>query len=66
MPGYNFNAHAKFDITEQVNNKSLSKSKICRLFEYRENLWIFKLEIVSPQGLKISLSYPQDTTGYVW
>ena len=33
MPGYNFNAHSKFNNTEQVNNKSLSKSKIRSLLE---------------------------------
>ena len=33
--GHNFNARAKFAITEQVSNKSLSKLKIRSLFEHR-------------------------------
>ena len=33
MPGHNFNAHAKFTVIEQVNKKSLSKSKILSLLE---------------------------------
>ena len=63
---HNFNAHAKFTIIEQANNKSLSESKICSLSENRENFWILKLQTLSPQGLNIPLNYPQDTSGSIW
>ena len=63
MPGHNFNTHAKFTIIEEVYNKSLSKLKIRSLLEHREDFWILKLQTLSPQGLNVSLNYPQDTTG---
>ena len=66
MPVHNFNAHAKFTIIEEVYNKSLSKLKICQLLEHMEDFWILKLQTLSPQGLNISLNYPQDTTGSIW
>ena len=66
MPGHNFNTHAKFTIIEEVYNKSLSKLKIRSLLEHREDFWILKLQTLSPQGLNISLNYPQDTTGSIW
>ena len=66
MPGHNFNTHAKFIITEEVYNKSLSKLKIRSLLEHREDFWILKLQTLSPEGLNISLNYPQDTTGSIW
>ena len=66
MPGHNFNTHAKFTIIEEVYNKSLSKLKIRRPLEYRENSWILKLQTLSPKGINISLSYPQDTSGSIW
>ena len=66
MPGHNFNVHAKFTIIEEVYNKSLSKLKIRSLLEHREDFWILKLQTLSPQGLNISLNYPQDTTGSIW
>ena len=66
MPGHNFNVHAKFTIIEEVYNKSLSKLKITSLLEHRKNFWILKLQTLSPQGLHISLNYPQDTTGSIW
>ena len=66
MPGHNFNTHAKFTIIEEVYKKSLSKLKIRRLLEHREDFWILKLQTLFPQGLNISLNYPQDTTGSIW
>ena len=66
MPAQNFNTHAKFAIIEEVYNKSLSKLKIRSLLEQREDFWILKLQTLSPQGLNISLNYPQDTTGSIW
>ena len=63
---HNFNTHAKFTITEEVYNKSLSKLKIRNLLEHREDFWILKLQTISSQGLNISLNYPQDTTGSIW
>ena len=60
------NVHSKFTIIEQIYNKSLSKSKIRSLLEHREDFWILKLQTLSPQGLNISLNYPQDTTGSIW
>ena len=66
MPGHNFNTHAKFTIIEEVYNKSLSKLKTRSLLEHREDFWILKLQTLSPQGLNISLNYPQDATGSIW
>ena len=66
MPGHNFNTQAKFTIIEEVYNKSLSMLKIRRLLEHREDFWILKLQTLFPQGLNISLKYPQDTTGSIW
>ena len=60
------NVHSKFTIIEEIYNKSLSKSKIRSLLEHREDFWILKLQTLSPQGLNISLNYPQDTTGSIW
>ena len=65
MPGHNFNAEAKFTIIEEAYNTSLPKLKICSLLEHREYFWILKLQTLSPQGLSISLNYPQDTTGSI-
>ena len=65
MPGHNFNVHAKFNIIKQVDNKSLSKSKIRSLLERREDFWTLKLQTLSLQGVNISLNYSQDTTGSV-
>ena len=65
MPGHNFNAHGKFAIIGEVCNKSLSL-KIRSLLEHREDFWILKLQTLSPQGLNISLNYPQDTTLSIW
>ena len=62
MPGHNFNAHAKFTIIEQVNNKSLSKSKTRSLLEHRGDFWILELQTLSLQGLNKLLNYSQDTT----
>ena len=62
MPVHNFNPHTKFTIIKEVYNKSLSKLKIRILLEHREDFWILKLQTLSPQGLNISLNYPQDTT----
>ena len=53
MPGHNFNVHAKFTIIEEVYKKSLSKLKIRSLLEHREDIWILKLEVLSPQNLNI-------------
>ena len=61
MPCHNFNAHTKFTIIEAVYDKSLSKLKILSLLEHKEDSWILKLQRLSPQGLSISLNYPQDT-----
>ena len=36
MPGQYFNAHAKFNINEEVYNKSLSKLEIHSLLENRD------------------------------
>ena len=66
MPGHKFNALAKFTITEEVYNKSLSKLKIRCLLEHREDFCILKLQTLCSQGLNISLNYPQDTTGSIW
>ena len=66
MPGHNFNAHAKFTIIEEVCNKSLSKLEIRSMLEHREDFWISKLQTLSPQGLNLSLNYPQDTTRSIW
>ena len=66
MSGHNFNTHVQFPIIEEVYNKSLSKLKIRSLLEHREDFWILKLQTLSPQGLNIPLSYPQDTTGSIW
>ena len=66
MPGHNFNVHAKFTIIEEVYNKSLSKLKIRSWLEHIEDFWILKLQTFSPQGLNISLNYPQNTTGSIW
>ena len=55
----------KWQIIERVYNKSLSKLKIRSLLEHREDFWILKLQTLSPQGLNISLNYPQDTTGSI-
>ena len=62
----NFNVHAKFTIIKEVYNKSLSKLKIHSLLEYREDFWILKLQTLSPQGLNLSLNYPEDTTRSIW
>ena len=48
MLAHNFNVHAKFIITEEIYDKSLSKLKIRSLFEHRENIWILKLQTLSP------------------
>ena len=53
MTGHNFNAHAKFTITEEVYNMSLSRLKIRILLEHRKDFWILKLQIFSPQGLSL-------------
>ena len=37
MTGHNFNAHAKFTITDEVYNKSLPNLKIGSLLEHRED-----------------------------
>ena len=66
MPGHNFNVYANFTVIEEVYNKSLSKLKIGSLLEHREDFWILKLQILSLEGLNISLNYPQDTTGSIW
>ena len=66
MSVHNFEVHAKFTVTEEGYNKSLSKLKICSLFGHREDFWILKLQTLSPQGLNISLNYHQDTTGFIW
>ena len=60
-----FNAHPKFTIIQQVYNKSLSQLKICTLLEHRESFWI-EIACSFPQGLNISLNYPQDITGSIW
>ena len=65
IPSHNFNTHAKFTIIEEVYNKSLSKLKIRSLLEHREDFWILKLQTLFSQGLNISLSHPQDTTGSI-
>ena len=57
MPGHNFNAHTKFTIIEEVYNKSLSKLKIRKLLEYKEDFWILKLQTLSPQGLNYDYKY---------
>ena len=66
VSGHNFNVHTKFTIIEQVNNKSLSKSKIHNLLEHREDFRILKLQTLSPKCLNISLSYPQETSASTW
>ena len=66
IPGHNFNTEAKFTIIEEVYNKSLLKLKIRSLLEHREDFWSLKLQTLSPQGLNISLNYPQETTGSIW
>ena len=57
---------SNFTINEEVYNKSLSKLKIRSLLEHIEDFWILKLQTLSPQGLNISLNYPQDTTESIW
>ena len=66
IPGHIYNAQTKFTTIEQVINKSLSKTKIRSLLEHREDFWILKLQTLSPQGLNISVNYPQHTTGSIW
>ena len=66
VTGHIFNTDVKFSIIEEVYNKSLSKLKIRSLVEYREDFWILKLQTLSPQGLNVSLNYPEDTTGSIW
>ena len=65
MPGHSFNVYANFTVIEEVYNKSLSKFKIGSLLEHREDFWILKFQILFPEGLNVSLNYPQDTTGYI-
>ena len=66
MPGHNFIAHVKVTIIKQVNNKSLLNSKIHSLLEHRKDFWILKLQFLSSQGLKLSLNYPEGTTGSIY
>ena len=66
IPGDNFNAHANFTIIEEVYNWSSSKLKIRSLLEHREDFWTLKLQTLPPQGLNVSLNYPQGTTGSIW
>ena len=66
ISGHNFNAHAKFITIEEACNKSLLKLKIPSLLEHREDFWILELKTLSPQGLNMSLNYPQDTTRSIW
>ena len=61
-----YRAYAKFSIIEEVDSKSLSKLKIRSVLEHREDFWILKLQAFSPQGLNMSLNYPQDITGFIW
>ena len=66
MTGHNFNAHAKFTITDEVYNKSLPNLKIGSLLEHREDFQILKFQTLFSQGLNISLNYLQDTTDFIW
>ena len=51
--GHKFNEHAKFTITEKINNASLPKQQRRILLEHREDFWILRLET-----LQKVLTYP--------
>ena len=50
LPGHDFNAHARFVLIEQINDKSLSKADTRRLLEDREDYWMLRLKTLQPDG----------------
>ena len=61
--GHNFNEHAKFTIIEKIEKYTTDKIYLRKLLEHKEDLWMMRLKTVMPDGLNISLNYPQNATG---
>ena len=57
QPGRNFNKHAKFTLTEQINNTiNTDIDTIKTRLKRREDFWILKLDTLTPEGLNQGLN----------
>ena len=62
---HDFNKHAKFTVIEKIEKPPLDKKELRKLLELKEDKWMTRLQTVMPNGLNISLNYPQDITGVI-
>ena len=53
---HNFNKHAKFTITDQLTNTSISKETLIQRLIKRENFWILKLNTLYPKGFDMGFT----------
>ena len=58
LPGPNFNRHAKFTQTEQLNNTELDKKLPTFRLKKREDFWIHKVKTLKPHGFNAELNFP--------
>ena len=53
----NFHQHARFTLTEQVDNVSIDKHLATLWLKKREDFWIQKLKTFHPYGLNAELNF---------
>ena len=58
QPVHNFNKHAKFTLTEQLNDTNIDKELSKDRVKKREDFSIIKLKSLRPHGFNAELNFP--------
>ena len=59
LPDRNFNQHAIFTLTDQLDNVNIDKELATLQLRKREEFWIQKLKTLHPYGLKLDFPNQQ-------
>ena len=58
LPNHIFNQHARFTLTEQLDNMRIDTDLATLRLKKREDFWIEKLKTLHPYGLNAELNFP--------
>ena len=60
LPDHNFNQHARFTLTEQLDNMRIDKDSATLRLKKREDFWIETLKTLHTYGLNAELNFPNE------
>ena len=58
LPNHNLNQHARFTLTEQLDNMKIDKDLETLRLRKRQDFWIETLKTLHPYRLNAELSFP--------